>query len=166
MIWGCTRSDFLKTWMAGSLLYAASVLLLTPSIRGNPADPWMPAETLEPAQLLTELQRQKDPNLTLIYVGMKALYAGAHIPGALYYGAGSTEQGINELKKFAASLPKSADVVLYCGCCPLEKCPNLRPAFRALKETGLARLRVLILPTSFHADWVEKGYPIHQGSTP
>jgi len=55
-------------------------------------------------------------------------------------------------------------VVLYCGCCPLEKCPNLRPAFTALKDTGFARLRVLILPISFNADWVDKGYRIQKGS--
>jgi len=120
---------------------------------------------VQPAQLVAELQGGA-PHPTVIYVGFKTLYTGAHIPGAVYRGPGSTEQGLSELKKFAATLPKGADVVLYCGCCPLEKCPNLRPAFRALKEMGISRLRVLILPNNFNADWVEKGYPIHKGSTP
>ena len=151
--------------LAAILLYAVSISFVS-SVHGDPQDPWTPAQTLEPSQLVKELHQERDPHLTLIYVGMKTLYAGAHIPGAVYNGAGSTEQGISELKKFAASLPKSSDVVLYCGCCPLEKCPNLRPAFSALKETGFARLRVLILPTSFNVDWVEKGYPINQGSAP
>ena len=152
--------------LAAVLLSAVASLFVSLSVHGDAQDPWTPVETVAPAQLVGELKQGKDPQLTLIYVGMKALYAGAHIPGAVYYGAGSTEQGLSELKKFAASLPKSSDVVLYCGCCPLEKCPNLRPAFSALKDTGFARLRGLILPTSFNADWVEKGYPIHQGSTP
>jgi len=40
----------------------------------------------------------------------------------------------------------------------------LRPAFTALKDLGFARLRVMILPTSFNTDWAEKGYPVQKGS--
>jgi len=129
-------------------------------------DPWTAKQTVEPADLVKELRQEKDPYPTVIYVGVKALYEGAHIPGAVFYGPGSTEQGLVELGKFAGTLPKNSDVVLYCGCCPLEKCPNLRPAFLALRSSGFARLRVLILPTSFNVDWVEKGYPVHKGGQP
>ena len=96
---------------------------------------------------------------------MRTLYNGGHIPGALFYGPGSNERGIADLKKYAATLPENSDVVLYCGCCPLEKCPNLRPAFTSLKDMRFARLRVLLLPTSFNTDWVEKGYPVKKGSS-
>jgi thiosulfate/3-mercaptopyruvate sulfurtransferase len=144
-------------------------ILMTSTVTLNfafaaPDDPWTAAQTVQPAPLVTELQQEKDPHLLVIYVGPRALYNGGHIPGAVYYGLGSTEQGISDLKKYAATLPKNSDVVLYCGCCPLEKCPNLRPAFIALKDIGFARLRVLILPTSFNTDWVEKGYPVQKGS--
>jgi hypothetical protein len=144
-------------------------ILLTSAVTLNfafaaPVDPWTAAQTVQPAQLVTELQQEKDPHVLVIYVGTRTLYNGAHIPGAAYYGPGSSEQGISDLKKYAAALPKNSDVVLYCGCCPLEKCPNLRPAFTAVKDMGLARLRALILPTSFNTDWVEKGYPIQKGS--
>jgi thiosulfate/3-mercaptopyruvate sulfurtransferase len=128
-----------------------------------PTDPWTREEMVEPAKLVEELQLEKDPHVTVIYVGVRALYNGGHIPGAVFYGPGSTGEGIAELKKYAATLPKNSDVVLYCGCCPLEKCPNLRPAFAALRERGFARLRALILPTSFSADWAEKGYPVQKG---
>ena len=132
----------------------------------NPAsaEPWTPAQTVHPAQLAEELKLEKDPSPTIIYVGVRTLYNGGHIPGALFYGPGSTEQGIADLKKYAATLPKNSDVVLYCGCCPLEKCPNLRPAFTAIRDIGFARLRVLILPANFNSDWVEKGYPVQKGS--
>jgi hypothetical protein len=110
------------------------------------------------------LQLEKHPHALVIYVGIRTLYNGGHTPGAVYHGPGSTEQGIADLKVFAATLPKNSDVVLYCGCCPLEKCPNLRPAFTALKDMGFARLRVLLLPTSFNVDWAEKGYPIEKGN--
>ena len=142
-----------------SLLSAASLCV-------SPKDPWTREQTVEPADFAKELQQEKDPFPTVIYVGVKTLYEGAHIPGAVFHGPGSTEQGLATLKEFASTLPKNSDVVLYCGCCPLEKCPNLRPAFTALKETGFARLRVLILPASFNADWVEKGFPVHNGEKP
>ena len=128
-----------------------------------PTDPWTAEQTVQPAQFVEEFRQQKAPHPLVIYVGVRTLYNGGHIPGAVYYGPGSSEQGISALKKYAATLPKDSDVVLYCGCCPLEKCPNLRPAFAALKEMGFARLRVLLLPTSFNVDWVEKGYPVQKG---
>jgi hypothetical protein len=56
-------------------------------------------------------------------------------------------------------MPRSTNLVIYCGCCPLEKCPNLRPAFIALHEMGFTNLRALILPTSFAVDWSDKGLP-------
>src|SRR6202030_1750218 len=144
-------------------------ILLTSAFTRNlavamPEEAWTAAQTVQPAQLVSELQQEKDPHVLVIYVGVKTLYNGGHIPGAVYYGPGSAEQGISDLKKYAATLPKNSDVVLYCGCCPLEKCPNLRPAFTALKDLGFARLRVLILPTSFNADWAEKGYPVQKGN--
>ncbi len=141
-------------------VFAASARLAIAS----PADPWTAAQTVQPAQLAEELKQIKDPSPLVIYVGVRTLYNGAHIPGAVFYGPGSTEQGITELKKYAATLPKNSDVVVYCGCCPLEQCPNLRPAFSAIRDLGFARLRVLILPTSFNTDWAEKGYPIQKGS--
>jgi hypothetical protein len=48
-------------------------------------------------------------------------------------------------------------VVLYCGCCPLQRCPNLKPAFLAVREMGFSTLRVLLLPDDFNTDWIEKG---------
>ena len=153
-----------------SLLAIASTALLlitAASIRAlPPEDPWSPGQTVQPAEFAAELRQEKDPYVTVIYVGVKTLYEGGHIPGAVFYGPGSTQKGLDDLKKFAATLPKNSDVVLYCGCCPLEKCPNLRPAFRALKDAGFARLRVLLLPASFNTDWVEKGYPVHTGEKP
>jgi hypothetical protein len=53
---------------------------------------------------------------------------------------------------------------VYCGCCPLEHCPNLRPAFEALRAMGFTHLRALLLPTNFYTDWVKPGYPVEKGN--
>jgi hypothetical protein len=146
---------------------AIAAMMATANSAGRvPDDPWKAEQTVQAAEFADELRDGKDGVPVIIYVGVKVLYEGGHIPGAVYYGAGSTEQGISDMKKYAEALPKSSNVVLYCGCCPLERCPNLRPAFSAIKDVGFARLRVLILPQSFNKDWVEKGYPVRKGSEP
>ena len=155
-----------KWFLLSSTLAVLSVLFPAATLRAKPDDPWTAQQTVQPADFAQELQQEKDSYPTVIYVGVKTLYEGAHIPGAVFYGPGSTDRGLAELKKFASALPRNSDVVLYCGCCPLEKCPNLRPAFTALQASGFARLRVLILPTSFNIDWVEKGFPVHKGEKP
>jgi len=147
----------------GLLLTSAGSLSI-PAASPSPSDPWSAAQTISPADFAKELQLKHDRPRTIIYVGVRTLYSGGHIPGAVFQGPGSTGQGLANLKKFAATLPKDANVVIYCGCCPLDRCPNLRPAFSALREMGLSNLRVLILPTSFAADWVEKGYLVEKSS--
>lgn len=126
------------------------------------ADPWTASQTIQPAALAAEIQQKENPRPQVIYVGVRTLYNGAHIPGAVFQGPGSSPEGIAALKNFASTLPRNSQVVLYCGCCPLEKCPNIRPAFRALQEMGFKNVRVLILPTSFAVDWVQKGYSIEK----
>ena len=127
-------------------------------------DPWTESETVTPADLEKELG-DPDPakRPTVACVAFKFLYDGGHVPGASFHGPGSTPEGLADLKAWAASLPKSSNVVLYCRCCPLVRCPNLRPAFTALHGAGFARLRVLLLPTNFATDWAAKGYPIEKG---
>ena len=66
-------------------------------------------------------------------------------------------------KTAAASIDKSQEVILYCGCCPWEHCPNVAAAWRTLKELGFTNLKVLYIPKNFGADWVEKGYPVVKG---
>jgi hypothetical protein len=95
-------------------------------------------------------------------VGFRALYQGAHIPGASFHGAASTTNGIADLKDWARLGPRVANVVLYCGCCPLERCPNLKPAFLTLRDAGFTNLRVLLLPHDFNTDWIEKGYAVEK----
>ncbi len=127
-------------------------------------DLWSGSQTVEPAALAKELAAPAHPNEPVVVcVGFRPLYQGAHIPRAEFHGAASSEQGLAELKKWAQTIPKGSNVVLYCGCCPLAHCPNLRPAFTAMRDMGFSNLRVLILPNDFNTDWIEKGYPVEKG---
>jgi thiosulfate/3-mercaptopyruvate sulfurtransferase len=128
------------------------------------SDPWTKSQLLQPADFARELASAKNlDSPTIVCVGFRTLYSGAHIPNAGFHGAAASEQGLAELKKWAASLPRSTHLVVYCGCCPFDRCPNIRPAVAALRDLGFTNLRVLLLPKDFASDWVEKGFPIQKG---
>ncbi len=127
-------------------------------------DPWSSAQTVQPTDLVKELAAPPHPDEpAVVCVGFRPLYQGAHIPHAVFHGAASTDAGLAELKSWAQKIPKASNVVLYCGCCPMAHCPNLRPAFVAMRDMGFTNLRVLILPNDFNTDWIQKGYPIEKG---
>lgn len=129
----------------------------------QPRDPWAAEEILRPAEFVHQLDKQNHAQSpTVLYVGFRTLFEGGHIPGAVFHGTASTEKGLEELKKWLDPLPRDTQLVIYCGCCPFDHCPNIRPAYKALHELGFTHARVLLLPTSFAADWVEKGYAIEK----
>jgi len=141
---------------------AVAVLLVSRVSLRAATDPWTPAQTVQPADLLKELN---DPQSAtkIIFVGFNRLYTAGHIKGAQNHGMAGNEAGLQELKTWASSLPRSTNMVIYCGCCPMDRCPNVRPAFTALRDLGFTKLRVLILPTDFAMDWAGKGYPYDAG---
>jgi len=124
------------------------------------AEPWTAAQTVEPADLVKALAAPADKRPTVACVGFPSLYRTGHIRGASFHGPASSPEGLADLKAWAASLPRSSDIVLYCGCCPIAACPNLHPAFSALKDMGFTHVRVLSLPNNFGTDWVAQGYPV------
>ena len=129
------------------------------------AKPWTAAQEMRPAELASALSETKTRvTPTILYVGFRTLFIGGHIPGATFHGTASTEAGLAELKKWADTLPRSTNLVIYCGCCPFDHCPNIRPAFVALREMGFTNLRVLVMPANFATDWVDKGYPIEKSA--
>jgi thiosulfate/3-mercaptopyruvate sulfurtransferase len=134
----------------------AVLLVVSFALAQNPSNPWNDSQTVQPAELNKELGDAKTAPVVL-FVGFQRLYTAGHIKGAQYHGTGNNADGLAQIKAWAASLPRSTNLVIYCGCCPMERCPNVRPAFTALHDLGFTKLRVLILPTSFQVDWADKG---------
>jgi hypothetical protein len=126
------------------------------------ADPWPTGAVVEPDTLAQAITSGKPPRI--ISVAFPVLYRARHIVHAVNGGPGSTPEGIAELKKAVSGLDKNADLVIYCGCCPMVKCPNVRPAYRALTEMGFRKVRVLSIPTNMTTDWYDKNYPSEPGS--
>ncbi len=118
--------------------------------------------TVEPKDLAAQLQ-SKSGKPVLLHVGFPVMYRGRHIPASVYAGPASKPEGLDALKAAVASLPRDRELVVYCGCCPFDRCPNVRPAMALLKQMGFANVKVLNLPTNFAADWVDHGYPVEEG---
>ena len=124
----------------------------------------IPQVVLIQPEALNHLLQGKEANRPLmLQVGSHVLYAEAHIPNSEYAGPGSQSTGLEALRKAVAKLSKDKFIVLYCGCCPWNRCPNLEPAYQQLQDMGFANVKVLHLADNFGANWVDKGYPVERG---
>lgn len=146
-------SNLLGTVAVGIL---ATTLLCT-GLQGQSATT-IPKEALvQPEALHRELEA--NPHAAVILqVGSRTLFDEAHIAGAEYVGPASQPEGLQALRSRVEKLPRASAIVLYCGCCPWERCPNVAAAWGLLHEMGFRRVRVLYIGNNFGADWVARGY--------
>jgi len=115
--------------------------------------------TISPTDLVAILKKPASPQPLIIQVGFKSMFDQAHIPGSEYMGPGANSTGLGLLRQRLATLKKDAFIVLYCGCCPLDDCPNVKPAEALVTSMGFTNTKMLLIPQNFGADWVAKGYP-------
>ena len=112
---------------------------------------------VQPAEVAASMSKNKP---AIFQVGPNVMYRSKHIPGALYAGPGNKAEGIAMLKAAVERMPRDREIVIYCGCCPWDKCPNMQPAFAALREMGFTKVKALYIAQNFKADWIDKGYPV------
>jgi len=119
------------------------------------SNPWTDTQLIEPSVLATQI-KAGGTNIPLI------LNIGAveDIKGATHIGAVNDAKNLEKLKITVAALPKNTAIVIYCGCCPFAKCPNIRPAFAELIKSGFTNVKLLNLSTNLKTNWIAKGYPL------
>ena len=116
---------------------------------------WKDSQLIEPAVLAKELKANIS-HLIIFNVGPME-----DTPSAKHIGPGKDAENIEKLKKQVAELPKNSEIIIYCGCCPLEsKCPNVKPAFNELTKLGFTHVKVLDLPINLKTNWINEGYPL------
>ena len=120
--------------------------------------PWTTAQIEQPASLAARM-KDKAGGPVIIQVGFEALYRSNHITKSEYAGPASTAQGLEVLRKKLSAIPRDADLVLYCACCPFDKCPNVQPAFKLARDMGFTKMRVLMIEKNLQDGWISKGYP-------
>ena len=121
------------------------------------------AVQIEPEALAKMLRESKGEKPVVLHVGFKNFYEQAKIPASDYAGPGSTPEGLELLRKRVSSLQHKQLIVLYCGCCPWDKCPNAKPAYEALHAMGFTNVKVVHIAENFGANWVTPGLPVTKG---
>ena len=156
-VYNAFGADFMKLYSRATL---PAIFTILTSIAALAADS-SKLQAISIDDLLPLLRSAQKP--LILQVGPHILYQQAHIPGSEYMGQASTSEGLDLLRKRVAQVPKKTAIVLYCGCCPWSHCPNVNPAYDALKDLGFINVKVLYIPNNFGADWVDKKYPVERG---
>lgn len=143
-----------------SLLSTCLLLLAAnPSVAAQPASSIPAAKLVQPADWAAQLKAGTAAGTLMLHVGFKTMFDQAHIPASEYAGPGNTGAGLQVLRDRVASLPKDAPILIYCGCCPWERCPNMAGAHDVLVELGFTNVKAMVIQENFGTDWVDKGYP-------
>lgn len=119
----------------------------------NPVN-WTNKQLEEPAVLAQAIAANKDVPI-IINVG-----PGATIPNSIDVGMVDSKKGLRKLKNALDSLDKNSRIVIYCGCCPFEHCPNVRLAINMLKQMDFTNYYLLNIPQNIKKDWIDKGFPV------
>jgi thiosulfate/3-mercaptopyruvate sulfurtransferase len=117
-------------------------------------EPWTAKQLMAPADLAAIINAPNAKKPVIFCVG-----PGALVKGSLDMGPAKEKENLEKLKQQLNKLPRDTDVVIYCGCCPFEHCPNIRPAFNLLNEMKFSNAHLLNLEHNIKTDWVAKGYP-------
>jgi len=136
-------------------MHTKQLLLLAPMVLALAGD----APLVEPKDLAAQLSGT-GVRPAVFQVGPNVLYRSKHIPGAIYAGPGSKAEGLDLLRAAVEKLPRDRDLVIYCGCCPWDRCPNVKPALELLQKMGFRQVRAMHVATNFKTDWIDHGYPV------
>lgn len=117
------------------------------------------SDLIMPEDLVKALNQPEAKRPLLVHVGFPTLYRSAHIAGSKYAGPCGKPEGRDSLTALLKNVPKNRAVVLYCGCCPWEHCPNVIPAFRIARSLGLKNVKVMYVGQDLQRDWVDRGLP-------
>lgn len=138
------------------VLFATATSLAQFSSRPSLAkDTWTKSQLMAPASLAALINNPKASKPVIFNIGVVE-----NIKGARKMGGASEKENLEKFKRALTSIPKTTPVVVYCGCCPFDRCPNIRPAFAALKAAGFKNGKLLNLATNIKTDWISKGYPL------
>lgn len=134
------------------------MIMLMPVMAFNkkPIEPWTPEQLLEPSKLASIINDSNATKPLILNIG-----PAGQIKGAIKVGATKESENLNNLKELLSKEDKNRMIVIYCGCCPFEVCPNIRPAFSLLNKMKFSNHKLLSLPHNLKIDWINYGYPMN-----
>src|SRR5438270_2048621 len=113
--------------MSKMICFLLAICCTIASKAQNPEN-WTSKQLIEPSALAKTIESGK--NLPLIF----SVGPGAPIPHSIAVGMTKDQENLDKLKKELSALPRGKHIVVYCGCCPFDHCPNVRPAIALLKD--------------------------------
>jgi hypothetical protein len=137
------------------ILFLISAILAGCSKSGDSSDPWTQSQLMEPSVLASVINDTTKKQPVILDIGS---FGG--VKNSIRIGPARDKANLDNLRETLAKYPKDADIVIYCGCCPFKDCPNIRPAFKVLKEMNFTNAKLLNLPHNLKTDWADKGYPM------
>jgi len=144
-------------FMIGSIALIAAILVLSGFQKNKQNTPWTDKQLMEPAVLAEKLNTGKMENTYIFNIG-----PAGEIKNSIAIGATQEAGNLTAFKNRLTRIPKDAAVVIYCGCCPFEHCPNIRPAFELLNEMKFSNAKLLDLPKNLKVNWIDYGYPMQK----
>lgn len=120
-------------------------------------EPWTKEQLIEPKKL-AEIINDSSAVKPIIY----SIGPGASIKGSIDIGATQEKAKLDFFKSTLLKVKTTKSIVIYCGCCPFNHCPNIRPAFQLLNELKFTNHRLLNLPNNLKTDWIDKGFPVNE----
>lgn len=135
--------------------FLLALLLIVASFKKDELGSWKEKQLVDPQVLAERIQKGDTANLLILNTGPVE-----DIKGAVNIGAVEDAKNQAKLKEYLQAVPKDKEVIIYCGCCPLSVCPNLHPAYDALKAMQFTNYKVLRLTHDLQEDWIDKGYPV------
>jgi hypothetical protein len=136
-----------------------AIILFSFDVIAQQPENWTKDELIEPSTLALTLRSGK--NLPVLF----SVGPGALIPHSIDISSVKEKENLELLKKKLKKLPVKTNIVVYCGCCPFEHCPNVRPAIQLLKDMKFVNYKLLNLPHNLKVDWLDKGYPSTESGT-
>src|SRR5690606_39811665 len=94
------------------------------SLAAQPASSIPGEKLVQPAEWAARLKDGSATGTLMLHVGFRTMFDQAHIPGSEYAGPGNTGAGLQVLRERVAGLQKDTPILIYCGCCPWDRCPN------------------------------------------
>lgn len=127
------------------------------SIAQQKSEPWTQNQLMKTEDLASKINLSQTEDMIILSIGPDAL-----IKGSVDIGPARDSENLDKLRAYLKDVSRDKEVVIYCGCCPFDRCPNIRPAFTVLTEMGFKEPRLLDIPQNIRVDWLSHGYPIHE----
>lgn len=139
----------------GTIIFIAAVIFLSSFQKNGQKEPWTEKQLMTTAELAEKLNSGMTTGTYIFNIG-----PSGKIKNSITIGPTQEAANMARLKKQLAKIPKGSEIVIYCGCCPFENCPNIRPAFELLNEMKFTNARLLNIPKNLKVNWIDKGYPM------